>query len=146
MGRQGFTLIEIVIVVAVIAVMAMIAIPNLLRSRSQTNEAAAIENIRTICSAEVMCHTAKKTYGSFAVLTDSSNGPPFLNEVWRDGDVRQGYRFTLTDITSETFTCQAEPDFPGSTGARFFLSNASGLIHWNAETRATTADPTLGSR
>ena len=52
MKNKGFTLIELMIVVAIIAIIAAIAIPNLLRSRLQSNEAAAIGNLKTIVGAQ----------------------------------------------------------------------------------------------
>ena len=52
--QGGFSLIELLIVVAIILIIAAIAIPNFLRSRMAANEAAAVENVRTITTASVI--------------------------------------------------------------------------------------------
>lgn len=52
--ESGFSLIELLIVVAIILVIVAIAIPNFLRSKMAANEAAAVENLRTITTASVV--------------------------------------------------------------------------------------------
>src|SRR5713101_2682496 len=49
---NGFSLIELLIVVAIILIIAAIAIPNLLRSKIAANESSAVASVRTISTAE----------------------------------------------------------------------------------------------
>jgi type IV pilus assembly protein PilA len=51
--QQGFSLIELLIVVAIIAIIAAIAVPSMLQARMAANEAGAIQGCRTVGSAEV---------------------------------------------------------------------------------------------
>jgi prepilin-type N-terminal cleavage/methylation domain-containing protein len=70
-GRQGFTLVEIMIVVSIIGLLAALCIPNLLhaRERSQTN--TCIDNLRMIDGAQQQWALEHgKTGTSVAVASD----------------------------------------------------------------------------
>jgi prepilin-type N-terminal cleavage/methylation domain-containing protein len=140
MKKSGFTLIELMIVVAIIAIIAAIAIPNLLRSRLQSNESAAISNLRAVVGAEVAYHGANYQYtGAFDDLTTAT--PPFLTGNW--GVAKQGYTFALAG-GGTNFTCTAAPEEVGVTGNKGFFTDASGVVRWNAGGAATAADNPIG--
>src|SRR6201987_558813 len=69
-GIQGFSLIELLIVVAIILIIAAIAVPNLLRAKIAANESSAANSVRKIATAEVTYSAAFPTVGYAAALSD----------------------------------------------------------------------------
>ena len=139
---SGFTLIELMIVVAIIAIIAAIAIPNLLRARIQSNESAAISNLRAINGAEVAYNTAKGTYATLAQLTSADNDPKFLDGDWTG--TKQGYNFASTDGDTTSYTATAVPADQGKSGIRGFFTDASGVIRGDESGTATVASTPIG--
>ena len=52
--KQGFTLVEIMIVVAIIGLLAALAIPNFMRSRERAQTNACISNLKQIAGAKTL--------------------------------------------------------------------------------------------
>src|SRR5436190_19207349 len=74
--RDGFSLIELLIVIAIILLIAAIAIPNLLRARMAANESSAVASIRSISIAETAYYTAFPTVGFAVQIQDLGRTAP----------------------------------------------------------------------
>ena len=85
--NNGFTLVEIMIVVAIIAMLAAIAIPNLLRARVNSNDTAALALLKSICtSLETYAAANNGLYplasglSALAGHTFANSTPPYFNK------------------------------------------------------------------
>jgi len=125
---SGFTLIEMMIVAEIISVLAALAFPALMRQRIQTNEAVAVENLRTICTAQISFNTVNLRYGELEELSAGDGATPYLDGLWTQDIVRNEYTFSMTDMTNDTFTAVAAPVTPGRSGVRSFSISESGEV------------------
>ena len=70
-GRQGFTLVEIMIVVAIIALLASIAVPGFLRARKRSQASRIINDLRLIDSAcDLYAIENNKSTGNTVTVAD----------------------------------------------------------------------------
>jgi type IV pilus assembly protein PilA len=89
-NEQGFSLVELLIVVAIIAIIAAIAVPSLLTSRMAANEAGGIQGCRTCGSAQVAyASTNNATYGTLANLVAGG----FLDSRFTSANGFNGYTY-----------------------------------------------------
>ena len=71
--KQGFTLVEIMIVVAIIGLLAAIAIPSFVKARNTSQQNACINNLRIIDSGKEQWAMAARKNDGDQVNTDSVN-------------------------------------------------------------------------
>ena len=139
--NKGFTLIELMIVVAIIAIIAAIAIPNLLRSRIQSNEAGTIGNLRAINGAETAYNSAKAVYtATWDDMTQQT--PPYLDGTWTG--TKSGYILTLTQVTTNDYSVVANPEAVNVSGERGFFTDTSGVIRYVLQGTADATSKPIG--
>jgi len=134
--QNGFSLIELLIVVAIIMIIAAIAIPNLLRSKIAANQASAVGSLRTLNTA---CIAYATSYGQFpSALTNlgpiasggtaSSTSADLIDSVLAGG-TKSGYTFTYTaGASNQSYSITAKPFTAATTGQNMYYTDQSGVI------------------
>jgi type IV pilus assembly protein PilA len=151
-GEAGFSLIELLVVVAVILIIAAIAIPNFINSKMRANEAAAVQNLRNVTTANVIYSTTYSIGFSASLLNlgdaggaVTSTNAGLIDSVLASG-TKNGYTYGYTVLTTDSFgfvtsySITADPTSPGYTGTRHFYSDQTAVIRWNATASAGPSD------
>ena len=131
--RNGFTLLEVMLVVAIMTLLGAMSIPSLLRARISTNESAAQAALKTIATAEYTYRIVNANYTDLAQLGNAT--PPYIDRALADG-VKNGYNFTSAGgVTIFVATAVARSN---STGIRRFCITEDGVIRVNSSITGST--------
>ncbi|MBP1622712.1 MAG: putative Pilin, type [Acidobacteria bacterium] len=130
--EQGFSLIELLIVVAIIAIIAAIAVPSMLQARMAANESGAIQGCRTVGSAEVAYSAINnQNYGTLATLVTAGN----LDGRFTSTGGFNGYTYADAAVNSAAvapggFGVQATPATADSSGRYIYGINADQIVRY----------------
>ena len=159
--ENGFTLVELIVVVAVISVIAAIAVPGLLRSRMTANETSAIASLRLTSTAQIAysasCGGAAFA-ASFVILATPPAGTtaPFISADLGlvAPFVKSGFTINFQpgagavagppdcngSATLTAFYAPAVPQTLGITGTRAFAIN-NGKTVWQNTAGVAPTEP-----
>jgi type IV pilus assembly protein PilA len=143
---NGFTLMELLIVMAIIAILMLIGIPTTRSLMKQSHELSAKKSMQTIQQAEMMYSSNYPSKGYACTLTtlggDPAQGAPsftaaqMLPDDLSKGN-KSGYKFAITACQKSTqdgserataYVVTAIPEAVGKTGDRGFCSDEGGVL------------------
>jgi type IV pilus assembly protein PilA len=144
--EQGFSLIELLIVVAIIAIIAAIAVPSMLQARMAANESGSIQGCRTVGSAEVAYSAVNNQ--SYATLANLQAGG-FVDSRFTGANGFNGYIYADAAVNNGPvapggFCVTATPSTPDSTGRYTYGINADQIVRFIA-VAGTAAAPKCGA-
>ena len=162
---DGFSLIELLVVVGIILTIAAIAIPRFLRTKLSANEVSAASSLRIIAAANLSYHT-RFNQGYAGTLRQlgprnascASIGPDCadLLDTLLSGispaaatPLKSGYRFVYyapgatpsPPSPNGTYAVVATPVMPGNSGIRTFCVDQRNLVLRDYSGTQTTATP-----
>jgi type IV pilus assembly protein PilA len=144
--RNGFTLMELLIVISIMLILMLIAIPNFNKMKAQANETSAINSLQAIYKAQIQYQTTYPSNG-FACTLQALGGDPKAglptptSAQLLQGDlpagIKAGYTFNIVNCSKVTvnnvdqitgFQVTAVPQAVGKTGNRGFCIDQYGEI------------------
>ncbi len=121
--RQGFTLVEIMIVVAIIALLASIAVPGFLRARKRSQASRIINDLRLIDAA----------VDQYAIENNKMSGSTVNTADWT-AYMKRGSTLYMTgkDLFGNAYGSQKVDDIPAVPTATFnTLSDVAPASFWS---------------
>jgi len=141
---NGFTLMELLIVLAIVTMLTLIAIPTTRSLFKHSHELSAKKSLQTIQSAEIMYNDTFSAYGFACKLSDLGGDPsagaptPTSAQILKpdlSGGLKDGYLFAITNCTKTTvngvdransYQVTAIPEAVGKSGDRGYCIDQYG--------------------
>ena len=144
-GEEGFTLIELMVVVLIIAILLAIAIPTFLGARKRAQDRAAQSSLRNALTAAKTMYTDSSTYAAAdASATGLITVEPSLTYALT-GDPSTGPKMVSINATADVWVGAAKSDAgtcfsikETTTAGTTFAKNATACTGTQAAAAATT--------
>jgi len=165
---QGFSELEMVVVVLVILVLVAIVTPRMLQARMKANEASAVASMRAIREAEDIYRASYPAVGYSASLADlgshggncesasKTNACLIMDNALASG-MKSGYVFELVgdgNTPTTGYKLTAVPQSMGNSGRCAFVADQNGIVrqaadsasdpsHFSATATVSGCDPSI---
>lgn len=144
MSLNGFTLMELLIVISIILILMLMAVPSIGRMKKQANETSAVVSLQAIFKGEILYASSFPKKGFTCALSALGGDPSFgaptpdaaqiLQNDLASG-YKSGYIFNISNCSKKNsggseyikgFTVTAVPETVGKTGDRGFCIDENG--------------------
>ena len=115
--KQGFTLVEIMIVVAIIGIHASIAVPNFIKSRKTSQMNACISNLKQLQAAKEQCLINGESLSNINDYLKNS-----VDQMKCPADKSKGYTLGDADVDPVCNAMHNDRDYPHK------LPNSTGTV------------------
>ena len=123
--EQGFTLVEIMILVSIITLLAVITIPNLRHFRMKANDRLAQATLQRISTAA----ETYKTDHNNAYPANENVLTPYLDMAYCAKSPIAGYIYNCSGMSTSGYTITATPVKVGSTGSAAQAITTGGILN-----------------
>ncbi|MGD0157696.1 MAG: prepilin-type N-terminal cleavage/methylation domain-containing protein [Terracidiphilus sp.] len=146
---NGFTLMELLIVMAIIAILSLLAIASIGVYTKRANALSAVNSLQKIVQAQMLYNESYPSLGYACTLEalggDPHSGPPTTTSAQLlpsdlSSGFKQGYEFSVVcgdKVTTNSvdrfnsFTVTAKPQTVGKTGDRGYCTDETGQIKFD---------------
>jgi Tfp pilus assembly protein PilE len=128
MEKQGFTFVELMIIVGLIVLLTTIAIPNILKARISANDVMAQSTLKSV---SIALENYLAINSNYPTSTDDLTNitPPYLNKDYFTGQ-HSGYTF-VAGLSTYEYAVTANPVELGRTGTTTYVITTGGVFQNN---------------
>jgi len=120
-GEEGFTLIELMVVILIIAILIAIAIPTFLGARQKAQDRAAQSNLRNALTAAKTAYVDSQSYASDVAATAYASVEPSLTWAYSGSSTGQG-NIVVAAPSADTIVLAAK----SASGTCWFIEDITG--------------------